>query len=162
MVTVDPYLVVAVALLAAGVVGAVVPLVPGPALSVAGVWLYWWSTGFLEPGVLVVGTLTLVGLLGAAVDLAAEAIGARAGGASTGASLAGAVVGLALFLVTGPVGLVVGVAGTVLAVELYRGSDLREGARAAAFAVVAALASGLVQALLGLAVLVAFVLAVLL
>lgn len=156
MVAIDPFLGVAVGLLLAGVAGAVVPLVPGPALSTLGVWLYWWSTGFAEPPLLVVALLTLVGVLGAAVDLGAEALGAKAGGASTLASVLGVVVGLVLLFVVGPVGLLVGVAGTVLVVEVYRGADLREGLRAAGLAVLASLASGLVQAVLALSMLVVF------
>lgn len=162
MTAIDPYLVIALGLLLAGVAGAVLPLVPGPALSAVGVWLYWWSTGFLEPSLAVVALLTLVGVLGAAVDLGAEAIGAKAGGASTLSSVLGVVVGLLLLFVIGPVGLLVGVAGTVLLVEVYRGADLRDGLWAAGLAVVASLASGLVQAMLASSMLVVFVAAVLL
>lgn len=153
MVAIDPFLLVAVGLLVAGVVGAVVPLVPGPALSTVGVWVYWWSTGYVEPSLPVVIGLTLVGVLGAAVDLGAEAIGAKVGGASTLASVLGVLVGLSLLFLIGPGGLLVGVVGTILLVELYRGASLREGLQAALFAVVASLASGVVQAVLALSML---------
>jgi len=96
----------------------------------------------------------------AVVDVGAEYLGARAGGASTLSSAFGAVVGVALLVVVGPSGLLVGVVVTVV-VEVYRGASLREGVRAAAVAVVAALAAGLVQAALALMMLVVFLLAVL-
>jgi uncharacterized protein YqgC (DUF456 family) len=93
----------------------------------------------------------------AVVDVGAEYLGARAGGASAVSSAFGAVVGVALLVVVGPSGLLVGVVLGVGVVEVYRGASLREGVRAAA----AALAAGLVQAALALMVLVVFLLAVL-
>jgi len=158
---VDPFLAAAVGLLLAGVVGVAVPVLPGPLLSTGGVLLYWWSTNYAEPSVAVVGGLTLVGVFAAVVDVGAEYLGARAGGASTLSSAFGAVVGVALLVVVGPSGLLVGVVVTVVVVEVYRGASLREGVRAAAVAVVAALAAGLVQAALALMMLVVFLLAVL-
>ncbi len=157
----DPFLAAAVALLVAGVAAVVVPLVPGPALSVGGVWLYWWSTGYTEPSTAVVAGLTLVGVAAVAVEFGAEFVGAKAGGASTLSSVLAAVVGVALLFVLGPVGMLAGIAATVVVVEVYRGADLREGVRAAAVAVAAALASGVVQAALALAMLIVFVAAVL-
>jgi uncharacterized protein YqgC (DUF456 family) len=155
---VDPWVAVAFALLVAGVVGSFVPLVPGPLLSVAGVLVYWWASGYADPSTLVLVVLLLVGLVGVAVDLLGGAIGASAGGASAVTTAAAAFVGLALFFVAGPAGVVVGVAGTVFAVELYRGRSARKSLRAALGAAVGVLASALVQALLALSVLVAMVL----
>ena len=160
-VPVDPFLVAAVGLLLAGVAGVAVPLVPGPLLSVGGVLLYWWSTGYAAPSPPVVAGLTLVGLLAVAVDVGAEYLGARAGGASTLSSALGVVVGLACLALVGPVGLLAGVVATVVVVETYRGASLREGVRAATAAVVAALASSVVQAVLVLAMLAVFLVAVL-
>jgi uncharacterized protein YqgC (DUF456 family) len=149
---------VAVGLLAAGVVGSVVPVVPGPLFSLGGVYLYWWSTGYAEPGLLVLVGFTLVGVFAIAVDLLAGAMSARAGGASTTSSLAAGVAGFALFFVAGPVGIVVGVGGTVFLIEFLRGGDADESGRAAFYAAVGVLASGVVQALLTLSMLVGFLL----
>jgi hypothetical protein len=158
---IDPFLLAAVALLVAGVAGVFLPVVPGPALSVGGVWLYWWSTGYTEPGVAVVAALSAVGLLAVVVEFTAEYLGARVGGASTLASVAGTVVGVALLFVLGPVGMLLGLAATIVAVEVYRGADLRSGLRAATVAVAAALASGLVQAVLAVGMLAVFLVSVL-
>ncbi len=158
---IDPSLAVAVAFLLAGVVAVAIPLVPGPALSVGGVWLYWWSTGFLTPSTAVVAGLTLVGVAAVVVEVGAEYLGARAGGASTLSSALAAVVGLVLLFVLGPVGMLAGIAATIVVVEVYRGADLREGVGAAAVAVAAALASGVVQAALAVSMLIVFLAAVL-
>ena len=158
----DPWFLGAVAVLVLGVVGSVVPAVPGMALSVAAVLGYWWHTGYAEPGLGFVVVTAVVGGMAVLLDAFAGALAARAGGASRLATAAAAVGGLTLFLLAGPLGIVLGVALAVFGVELYRGRSAREGARAAAFATAGMLASAAVQVLLTLSVLAAFLLAVLL
>jgi len=155
---VDPLVLVAFTLLIAGVLGSLLPVLPGPALSLAGVYLYWWTTGYAEPVLLVLLALTLVGLVGVVVDLFGGALGARAGGASATTTAVAAAVGVALFFVAGPVGIVLGVAGTVFVVEFLRERDARASLTAAVYATLGVLASAVVQALLTLSILVAMVL----
>jgi len=150
--------IVAIALLVAGVVGSVVPLVPGAALSLSGVYLHWWAGGYAEPGTVALVGFTVVGLVAVAVDYFAGAISARAGGASNATTALAAVAGLALFLVAGPIGIVLGVAATVFLAEFYRHRDAEAGARSAAYATVGMLASTAVQVLLTLSMLAAFLL----
>lgn len=157
---VDPYLAAALLLLVAGVVGSVVPLVPGVPLSVVGVLLYWWSTAYGEPGTAFVAVVLLVGAAAVAVDLFAGAISARAGGASRTTMAVAAVASLALFVVAGPLGIVVGVAVTVFGAELYRTRRVEGSARAAGYATLGLLASTAVQLLVAGSILVGFVLAV--
>ena len=154
---VDTFLVVALALLVAGVVGSVVPAMPGALLSLVGVYLYWWSSGFASPGPVLLVALTLVGVITIAVDYLGGAVSARMGGASLRTTALAAVVGFALFFVAGPVGILVGIATTVFLAEYYRSQDARASGRAAAFATVGILASTIVQALLTVSMLVAFV-----
>lgn len=141
---------VAFALLAAGVVGSLTPQLPGAPLSIAGVLVYWWASGFAEPGALVLGALLAVGLLTWAVDWLGGAVGAKVGGASTKTAVAAGLVGLVLFVATGlgPIGLLLGVALTVFALEYHRQQDARAGARAAAVTTAAMLGSTVVQTLL--------------
>lgn len=101
-------LLLAVVLLLVGVVGSVLPMVPGAPLSLVGVFLYWWSTGFSDPGLVAVFVLTVIGLSAFLADLFGGAITARAGGASHVTTGLAAVVGVVLLFVTGPVGLLVG------------------------------------------------------
>lgn len=147
--------VLAFGLLVAGVVGSLVPQVPGAPVSIAGVYCYWFATG--EPGTLVLAVLTLVGLLTWVVDFAGGAVAARVGGASTKTAVVAGVVGLVLFFVTGPLGIIVGVALTVFVVEFYRQQDARKGLKAALVTTVGMLASGVAQAMLTGSILVAMV-----
>jgi len=157
---VDAFAVVAVLLLLAGVVGSVVPLLPGPVLSLVGVYLYWWSTGFGAPGAGVVVALTLVGLLAVVADQFAGALSARVGGASWLTTGVAAVVGLLALLVTGPVGMLLGVALTVFLLEFYRTRDVARGLETSLYATVGLLASAAVQLLLTVTMLVTFLVAI--
>ncbi|WP_129116418.1 DUF456 domain-containing protein [Halegenticoccus tardaugens] len=147
-------------LLFVGVIGSVVPLVPGALSSLAGVYLYWHATSYAEPGPVVLAALTLVGLVGFVVDYFSGPIAARAGGASTLTTAVAAAVGVLLVFVVGPVGLVLGVAGTVFALEFSRNRDANASLRAALFASVGVLASTVVQVLLTASMLLAMVLVV--
>jgi hypothetical protein len=138
--------VVAFVLLVGGVVGSLVPQVPGALLSLLGIGTYWYATG--DPGTLLLVALVLVAVLTWVVDIAGGAIAARVGGASNATAILAGVVGLVLFFVTGPLGMILGVAATVFAVEFYRQQDARGGAKAALVTTVGMLASGLAQALL--------------
>lgn len=159
---VDPFVVAAVGLLVLGVAGSATPLLPGALFSLAGVFLYWWSTGYADPSLPVLAGFLLVGLLAAAVEYAGGAFAAGAGGASRGTVVAAGVVGVALFFLAGPLGVVLGVAGTVFGLELRRHGDARSGGRAALYAVVGVLGSAVAQLLLTGSMLVAFLLVVLL
>jgi hypothetical protein len=142
----DVLVVAAFALLVLGVVASVLPVLPSGAVSLAGVLVHWWATG--QPGPLVLAALVVVALVALVVDWAAGAIGAAAGGASLRTSALASVVGIVLLIPAGPVGLVVGIAGTVFAVELYGGATREASLRAAGYAVVGVLGSALVQAVL--------------
>lgn len=150
------FLLVAVALLVGGVLGSFVPMVPAGLLSIGGILVYWWSTGYAAPGPLVLAGFLSVGVLVVAVDYLAGAIAAKAGGASTLNSLLGAVVGLLLFFVLGPVGIVLGITATVFALELYRGRARDESLKAAGYALIGTLGSSVMQFVLTLSLLVAF------
>jgi uncharacterized protein YqgC (DUF456 family) len=154
---VDVVVLVAVGLGVLGVVGSVVPLVPGTLSSLIGVYLYWWASGYAEPGPLLLVALTAVGLFAFAADYFGGAMSARAGGASMVTTTLAAVVGIALFFVAGPLGIVLGVAITVFAVELYRHRDPEQSLRAALYAAVGVLASTVVQFLVTVTMLVALV-----
>jgi len=154
---VEPLAWVALGLLAAGVVGSVLPVVPGAALSLAGVYLQWWASGYAAPGPLVLAALTAVGVLALATDYLAGVVSARAVGTPWTTSAVAAVVGAALLFVVGPVGLLAGVAGVVFLDQYRRSGDAEGSARAALYATVGVLASAVVQALLTLSMLVAMV-----
>ncbi|WP_435358290.1 DUF456 family protein [Haloarchaeobius sp. DFWS5] len=149
---------VALALLVLGVVGSAVPSLPGPLVSVAGVLGYWWFGD--ELSTLAAGALVAVGLFAVAVDQLADIVSTKASGASwTTTALAG-LAGFVLMFVAGPIGIIVGVAGTVFLVEFYQKGDHEHAARAAAYTTVGILASVVVQVVLTLSMLAGFVVAV--
>jgi len=159
---VDLVSVVAMALLVAGVVGCVAPLVPGAPLSLAGVYLYWWGSGFSEPGTALLVSLTLLAVLAVVADLASEVVSARIGGASLATSLIAGAVGMILLVFAGPVVSLLGVVVTVFVLEYRRHSDATRGARAAGVVVLGMLGTTVVQVLLTGSMLVVFAVAVLL
>jgi len=156
----DLLLVAAVALLFAGVVGSVVPMVPGAGLSLAGIYLYWWSSGYATPGLLAMAAFTLVGVGAMVADHFAGAVAAKAGGASTKTTVLAAVASVPLVLVAGPPGLVVGVTAVVFLAEFYRTREMGRSVRSGLFATAGVLGSAAIQFLVTVSLLVGFVLAV--
>jgi uncharacterized protein YqgC (DUF456 family) len=157
---IDPLAVVAVGLAVAGVLGSFVPLLPGALLSLSGVYTYWFSTGYTDPGAVALAAFTVAGLTVLAVDWFGGAVAAKVGGASTRLSLVAGVVGLGGLLVAGPVGLLVGTGGTVFVVEYGRSGDADGSIRTAAYTVLGVLATSIMQALLTLGILVGLVVVV--
>ncbi|MFB6084076.1 MAG: DUF456 domain-containing protein [Halorientalis sp.] len=157
-----PVVWLALALALAGVLGTLVPLVPGALLSLSGVYLYWWATGYTDPGLLVLGALTLLGLLIVVIDWFAGAVSAKVSGASNLTTLLAGVVGFVLFFLVPVVGLLIGVAGVVFLSELQRTGDAAASARTAVYTTVGMLASTVAQFLLTTLLVLGFLLAVLL
>ncbi|ELY49660.1 DUF456 domain-containing protein [Natronolimnohabitans innermongolicus] len=157
---VDAVTLVSIALLVGGVVGTLLPLVPGSLLSLSGVYLYWWQSGFAEPGTVALVVLTVLGLVTLFAEFFAGSLAARVGGASWTTTTVAGGVAVVLLLVTGPVGLLVGLFGTVFVLEYYRRGDAAHSTRSALFATVGTLASTAIQALLTATILLAFVVTV--
>ena len=149
----DPVVALAFGLLVAGVVASLLPGVPAPLLSLAGVVLYWWSTGYAQPGTVLLVALVGVGLLALAADWLGGVVAARVGGASNTTAILAGLAGLLLFPVAGPVGIVAGSAGTVFVLEYLKGRDANASARAAGAYVLGAFASAAVQFVLTLSML---------
>jgi uncharacterized protein YqgC (DUF456 family) len=121
--------ILAIGLVSVGIVGTVVPGLPGAALVLAGLVLGAWTDGFTRVGW---GTLTGLAALTVAayaLDFAATAIGARRFGTSWWGVL-GALVGTLGGLFFGPVGLVLGPFLGAFVAELIARRDLRGAGRA--------------------------------
>lgn len=155
----DVITLVALCLLALGVVGSAIPSVPGPLVSLAGVLAYALGGG-TAVGSVVLGALVVVGVVAVVADWLAGTLAAKYGGASWTASILGAVVGFVAFLATGPIGLIVGLAGTVFLVEAYR-ENAEHATRAAAYSTLGALGSVVVQVMLAFGMLATFAVALL-
>jgi hypothetical protein len=100
------YYVLAALLVVAGLVGTILPVLPGALLVFGGLFLAAWADGFARVGTVGLGIIAALGLLALAVDFAASVLGAKRVGASPQA-LAGAALG-------GLVGLFLGIPGLIL------------------------------------------------
>jgi len=149
--------VLALLLLAGGVVGSAVPSVPGPLVSLAGVVAYALGGGSAVGSVTLLA-LVAVGVVAVLADWLSGTLAAKYGGASWTASLLGGVVGVVMFFVWGPVGVILGLAATVFLVEAYR-EDAQHATKAAVYSTIGALGSIVVQVVLSLGMLATFVLA---
>lgn len=114
-----------VLLMLAGLVGSVVPVIPGPVLVLAGALLYAWYGGFAAVGWGTLGVLAALTLLSLVLDYAASLIGARACGAGPW-GIAGACIGAcAGFVVANVPGAIIGLFLGACVFEVGRGRDLR-------------------------------------
>lgn len=148
----DPLAVAGLFVLAVAVASAFVPGVPTGIVSLLGTGLYWWSTGFTEPGTLVLGVLVAISLLAVVADVFGGIVAANVGGASTGTTLFAGLVGAVLLVLTGPVAMVVGSAIVVFVLEYRRRADAGGSAVAAGAYVLGFFAAALAQALLAFTV----------
>lgn len=158
---VDFFLVSALILMALALVGSFAPLLPGTLLSVIGILVYWYGSGFSRPGDLFLIGFIFVGLVGVAADWFSGIVAAKMGGASSKTGIIAGVVGFLLLFVLGPIGILVGVAGTVLVLEFIRTDDMEGSMKAAFYSSIGVLGSGLVQFMIALSLLTAFVIALL-
>ncbi|MFB6145093.1 MAG: DUF456 domain-containing protein [Candidatus Nanohaloarchaea archaeon] len=156
------FLILAIALMIIGIVGSFTPMIPGALLSISGVLIYWWSTGYTSPGPVFVVLSVIAGLIALCVDWFAGAISAKAGGASNRTTTIAAVVGVALFFVAGPLGVIIGTAVTVFLMEFLADKDSKDSLKAAFYAVIGLLASSAMQFLLTVSILVFFLIGIIL
>jgi uncharacterized protein YqgC (DUF456 family) len=118
--------IVSVALMLTGIAGAVLPVLPGTALVLAGAVLGAWIDDFQRVGGWTIGVLVALALLSWVLDYVAGLLGARKAGASRQA-LIGAAVGTVAGLFLGFVGVLVlpflgAAAGEYLARRDHRGA----------------------------------------
>jgi len=97
----------AFALIAIGVAGTLLPVLPGLPLVFGGMLLAAWIDDFQRIGYLTLGILAAITILSIVIDFAAGAIGAKKFGASR-AAVIGAAVGAVIGLFLGIPGLILG------------------------------------------------------
>jgi hypothetical protein len=101
------YYLIATAMIVIGLVGTVLPALPGLPLVFGGMLVAAWTDGFANVPVWVLVLLGLLTLLSLAIDFWATALGAKRVGASR-AAVAGAALGTALGFFFGLPGLILG------------------------------------------------------
>lgn len=112
-----------------GVIGTVVPALPGAPLVFAGLLLVAWADDFQRVGVWPLVSLGALMLLALGVDALSTAYGVKKSGAS-GWALAGAAFGLLAGLFFPPVGLLLGPFLGALAGEYWARRDWQQATRA--------------------------------
>jgi uncharacterized protein YqgC (DUF456 family) len=123
--------VLGVALLAAGVAGLVLPVLPGAGLLVLGVVALAWAGDFAVLGWGIVAFAAAMSLAITAVDWAASVLGAKAFGASKWAVI-GSAVGLLVGLFLGLPGILLGPAVGAIVFEYAKDPNFGRAARAGA------------------------------
>jgi uncharacterized protein YqgC (DUF456 family) len=144
-------------MLIVGVVGSIVPMMPGALISLLGVAVY----GFVlnDPSTLFIVFASLTGTVALVFDWLAGSIAASYGGASKKTSIAAGIAGfLGFFLLGGPFGLVVAVGTAVSLREYLIHSDEQDSMKAALYASIGVLGSAVVQAVLTASILLGFLL----
>ena len=173
-----PLLALTLVLMVVGLLGSVLPGLPGVTLIFLSALVYAILTDFRTVGVAILMVLFIFAAIAFVADFVATSYGARRFGASNWGTVGGAVGGIAgaliglLFLGVGSLfGLILGtIAGVFLGEYLKRtrqgrqepgstGSDWRRASHAAGGVLVGYLASAVIQGLLGLASVIVFVLA---
>jgi uncharacterized protein YqgC (DUF456 family) len=123
-------LILAIIFFIAGLIGTVLPILPGAILIYAGMLIYGFMTGFATLNVYFYILQAVVLLLIFSIDYLASALGTRRFGGSKQAGWA-AVIGLFLGLIIfGPLGIVIGPFAGAVAIELIRGRELQNAVRA--------------------------------
>ena len=173
-----PLLALTIVLMLVGLIGSVVPGLPGVTLIFLSALLYAILTDFQTVGTVVIVILFVLAALAFLIDFFATSYGARRFGASNWGTVGGAIggiVGALAGLLLAGIGSLFGlIAGTIAGVfigeylrrqrhgdeeQQAQEADWRRASRAAGGVIVGYLASAIVQGLLGLASVIIFVLA---
>lgn len=150
-------LVVTFLLMLVGLIGTVLPILPGTILIFAGALLYALADRFQVvgwPTLLVLGVLTAVATT---ADLWASSVGAKVGGASAWSVVTGLLAGLVGFMVFSLPGAIIGAILGVLVTEAVRVRDWRQALKAGGGWVVGWLLSAVVELGIGLIMVAIFV-----
>ena len=155
---------IALAAMIVGMIGVILPVVPGVGFIWLVVLVYAVAERFTAIDPLTFIVLTILGVVGFTADLWMSQAGAKAGGASIWSLLAGlllgavgAIVGLAFLGVGAIPGAIVGAVAGVILAEYYRRKDWREAFKAGGGWLVGCTLSGGVQFFIGVLMIVIFV-----
>jgi uncharacterized protein YqgC (DUF456 family) len=145
-------------LIIGGVIGSLVPMMPGALLSLAGIAVYFFYTD--DPSILFTVFGIFTGVFTLLVDWFSGAVASKYGGASTKTSIAAGIAGLIGLVVSfgNPLGLALAVAATVFIREYLIHGDEEDSFRAALYTTIGVLGSGIIQAILTGSILVAYLL----
>jgi uncharacterized protein YqgC (DUF456 family) len=141
---------IAYVVIGVGLLGAILPVLPGPILIWLGALLWAWADHFQRVGWPTLIVLALLGVASAASDIWMSALGARKGGASWQALLAGTGLGVLGFVLFSLPGGIAGVVLGILGVETWRAGGLTPALKSSAGFLVGYILSAAVQVSLSL------------
>ena len=145
-------------LIVLGLLGTVLPALPGVPLIFAGMLLAAWAGGFQKIGIATVVVLAVLTALALLADLAAGALGTRTAGASRWAFL-GAALGALVGIFFGLPGLLLGPFAGAVGAELIATGNLRRSGAAGAGAALGLVLGALAKIALAFTMLGLFLLA---
>lgn len=153
-------MILTIVLMAVGLIGSVLPLVPGPPLIWLGALYYAWNTGWITVGWPSLIVLLVLAIVGGTADLWVGYLGASKGGASGWATLASIVGGLVGLIVFSIPGAIIGSVGAIVLVEYMRHRDWRRVLRAGGGYLIGSLLSSVVEVVIALVMIGIFVAAI--
>lgn len=144
-----------------GLIGVFIPMLPGAGLVFSGVLIYAVVTDFVNINVTTVMAFGVVAAVAWLIEYLGAALGVRMGGGGK-LAMTGLIIGALLgFISGGPVGLLIGMLLGSFLGATYEGSSTSKASRAAIFSVLGLLGAKVLQLLLAVGIIVAFLAAVL-
>ena len=113
-----------------GLIGIVLPVIPGTVVIFLAALLYAWVEGFQTVGWPTLVVLGLMTVVATTADIWASSIGAKVGGASGWSVVVGLIGGLVGFIVFSLPGAIIGAVVGVLLTEILRLGDWRQALKA--------------------------------
>lgn len=149
-------LVLTALIMVVGLIGTVLPIIPGTVLILLGAFLYALAEGFQAIGWPTLLALVVLTLAATTADIWASTVGAKIGGASGWSIVVGLIGGLVGLIVFSLPGAIIGAIGGVLLTEIARVGDLKQAFKAGGGWAVGWLLSTVLQLGIGLVMIVIF------
>lgn len=143
-------------LIMAGMIGMVLPAIPGPPILLLGLFTAAWSEDFAYVGTGTMIVLVILCVLAVALDFIAGALGTKRAGASREAVI-GSLVGAFLGLFILPIGLIIGPFLGAMLGELSTGRPWQQASRAGWGATIGMLLGIVAKLVIGLMMIMLFV-----
>lgn len=147
-------------LLGTGLLGTIIPGLPGVGLVFAGVLVYALATSFAQISVMTVVIFGMLAALALAASYAGSVVGSRLGGGKRFA-VVGTLLGALIGVTAGPLGLLAGAFLGALMGALIEGKRGDQAVTVAAYSIIGVLGGTIIQFLLGVVMIIAFLVAVL-
>jgi len=143
------WLTVALVAMFIGLLGVLLPLVPGVALIWLTALIYAIAEGFKNIDPITMVVLSVIAIPGITADIWVSSLGAKAGGASRWSIVASLVGGVVGFLISTLPGALIGALAGLMAVELFRAKDWRQALKASGGWIAGWLLAAVVQIVIG-------------